>query len=90
MSKLGCMIFKMLAFAFFFLAVASVLATLGAAPGSTRSPGLLLAVVLVGFGKWLFGKSQGKSAEETFGRAIEVADAGDASGQPNDQGNKVK
>jgi hypothetical protein len=38
-----------------------------------------LVVVLAGVGKWLWGKSQGKSAQETFGRAIEVARTDDLS-----------
>ncbi len=71
--------FKLFAIVFFLLAIASVLATLFAASGSDRSPGLFLAVVLAGVGKWLWGKSQGKSARETFGRAIEVADKEDLS-----------
>ena len=70
---------KLLAIFFFLLAIASVLATLFAVSGSDRSPGLFLAVVLAGVGKWLWGKSQGKSARETFGRAIEVADIDDLS-----------
>ncbi len=69
--------FKLFAIVFFLLAIASVLATLFAASGSGRSPGLFLALVLAGVGKWLWGKSQGKSARETFGRAIEVADTDD-------------
>ena len=68
-----------MAIVFFLLAIASVLATLLAAFGSDRSPGLFLAVVLAGVGKWLWGKSQGKSARETFGRAIEIADTDDLS-----------
>ena len=68
---------KLLAIVFFLLAIASVLATLFAVSGSDRSPGLFLAVVLAGVGKWLWGKGQGKSARETFGRAIEVADTDD-------------
>ena len=75
---------KILAIAFFLLAIASVLATLFAASGSSRSPGLFLAVFLAGLGKWLLGKSQGKSARETFGRAIEVAGTGDALESPHD------
>jgi flagellar biosynthesis component FlhA len=71
--------FKLLAIVFFLLAIASVLATLFAVSGSARSPGLFLAVVLAGVGKWLWGRSQGKSAQETFGRAIEVADTDDLS-----------
>ena len=71
--------FKVLAIVFFLLAIASVLATLFAVSGSGRSPGLFLAVVLAGVGKWLWGKSQGKSARATFGRAIEVADTDDLS-----------
>ncbi len=70
--------FKVLAIVFFLLAVASILATLFAASGSSRSPGLFLTVVLAGLGKWLFGRSQGKSARETFGRAIEVAKSSNA------------
>ena len=71
--------FKLLAIVFFLLAVTSMLATLFAVSGSDRSPGLFLAVFLAGVGKWLWGKSQGKSARETFGRAIEVADTDDLS-----------
>ncbi len=71
--------FKLLAIVFFLLAIASVLATLFAVSVSDRSPGLFLAVVLAGVGKWLWGRSQGKSAQETFGRAIEVADTDDLS-----------
>jgi len=70
---------KLSAFVFFLLAIASVLATLFAVSGSDRSPGLFLAVVLAGVGKWLWGKSQGKSARETFGRPIEVAETDDLS-----------
>ena len=65
---------KLLAIFSFLLAIASVLATLFAVSRSDQSPGLFLAVVLAGIGKWLWGKSQGKSARETFGRAIQVAD----------------
>ena len=78
MNKPSQIMFKALAIVFFLLAIASILATLFAAFGSNRSPGLFLAVVLAGFGKWLFGKTQGKSAQETFGRAIEVAETNDA------------
>lgn len=78
MKNARLVIFKLLAIVFFLLAVTSVLATLFAASGSTGSPGLFLAVVLAGLGKWLLGKSQGKSAQETFGRAIEVAETRDA------------
>lgn len=74
MNKASQIMFKILAIVFFLLAFASVLATLFAAPGPSRSPGLFLAVVLAGLGKWMLGKSQGKSARETFGRAIEVAE----------------
>jgi flagellar basal body-associated protein FliL len=73
------LIFKILAIIFFLLAIAGVLATLFFGSGSDRSPGLFLAVVLAGVGKWLWGKSQGKSARETFGRAIEVAQTDDLS-----------
>ena len=69
--------FKLLAIVFFLLAIAGVLATLFAASGSGQSPGLFLAVVLAGVGKWLWGKSNGRSARETFGRAIEVVDTDD-------------
>ncbi len=71
--------FNVLAIVFFLLAIASVLATLFAVSGSGRSPGLFLAVVLAGVGKWLWGKSQGKSARETFGRAVEIANTDDLS-----------
>lgn len=70
-------LFKILATVFFLLAIASVLATLITAPDSSGSPGLFLAIVLAGFAKWLLGKSQGKSARETFGRAVEVAETRD-------------
>lgn len=72
-------LFKFLAIILFMLAIAGVLATLFAVSGSGRSPGLFLAVLLAGVGKWLWGKSQGKSARETFGRAIEVVDTDDLS-----------
>ncbi len=78
MNKLGRIMFKVLAVGFFLLAVTGVLATLLAAPDSSGSPGLFFAAVLAGLGKWLLGKSQGKSAQETFGRTVEVAEARDA------------
>ena len=78
MNKPSQIMFKALAIVFFSLAIASILATLLAAIDSNRSPGLFLAVALAGIGKWLFGKTQGKSAQETFGRAIEVAKTDDA------------
>jgi len=78
MNKPSQIMFKALAIVFFLLAIASILATLFATFGSNRSPGLFLAVVLAGFGQWLFGKAQGKSAQETFGRAIKVAKTDDA------------
>jgi hypothetical protein len=81
MNKVPRKMFKLLAIVLFLLAVASVLATLFAAPGSSRSPGLFLAVVLAGFGRWLLGKSQGKSAKYTFGRTIEVSESDDTSAQ---------
>ena len=68
---------------FFLLAIASVLATLFAVSDSDQSPSLFLAVVLAGIGKWIWGKSQGKSARETFGRAIIVADTDDLSEMAN-------
>ena len=71
--------FKLLAIVSFLLAIASVFATLFAAFGSDRSPGLFLAVILAGVGRWLWGKSQGKSARETFGRAVEIANTDDLS-----------
>lgn len=74
MNKVSRIMLRFLAIVFFLLAVASVLATLLAAPGSNGSPGLFLAFVLAGLGKWLLGKSKGRSAQETFGRAIEVAE----------------
>ncbi len=73
----------LLATLFFLLAIASVLATLFAAFGSDRSPGLFLAVILAGVGRWLWGKSQGKSARETFGRAVEIANTDDLSEMAN-------
>ena len=69
--------FKLLAIVFFLLAIAGVLASLFAASGSGQSPGLFLAIALAGIGKWLWGKSHGRSARETFGRAIEVVDTDD-------------
>jgi hypothetical protein len=77
MNKASRLIFKLLAIVLFLLAIASILATLFAVSGSSRSPGLLFAVVLAGIGKWLLGKSHGKSAQETFGRAIEIAEPRD-------------
>ena len=74
MNKASRLIFKLLAIVLFLLAIATILATLFAVSGSSRSPGLFFAVVLAGIGKWLLGKSQGKSAQETFGRAIEIAE----------------
>jgi len=82
--------FKALAIVFFLLAIASILATLFATFGSNRSPGLFLAVVLAGLGKWLIGKSQGKSAQETFGRAIEVAQTDQELESPHDAGMKIQ
>jgi hypothetical protein len=73
-----------LGYRFFLLAIASVLATLFAVLGSGPSPGLFLAVVLAGVGKWLLSKSQEKSARETFGRAIEVAETGAPLETPHD------
>ena len=78
MNKPSQLMFKALAIVLFSLAIASILATLFSAFGSNRSPGLLLAVALAGLGKWLFGKTQGISAQETFGRAIKVAKTDDA------------
>jgi flagellar biosynthesis component FlhA len=89
MNKASRMIFKLLAVIFFLLAVASVLATLFAAPSSSQSPGLFLAVVLAGLGKWLSGKSQGKSAQRTFGRAIEIPELSDEMETPDDRGKKI-
>jgi len=77
MNKANQIILKILAIVFFILAIASVFATLFAVAGSSRSPGLFLAVFLAGLGKWLLGMSQGKSARQTFGRAIEVAEIDD-------------
>jgi flagellar biosynthesis component FlhA len=74
MNKASRLMFKLLAIVLFLLAIASILATLFTVSGSSRSPGLFFAVVLAGIGKWLLGKSQGKSAQETFGRAIEIAE----------------
>ncbi len=81
MNRAGQLIMKFLAIIFFLSAIAGVLATLffSSGSGSDRSPGLFLAVVLAGVGKWLWGKSEGKSARETFGRAIEVAQTDDLS-----------
>lgn len=72
--------FRVLAIACFLLATATVLAALFAVSGSGGSPGLFLAVVLAGVGKWLWGKSQGLSARETFGRTIDVASGDGVSG----------
>ncbi len=77
MNRAGRLIIKFLAIIFFLSAIAGVLAALFFGSGSDRSPGLFLAVVLAGVGKWLWGKSEGKSARETFGRAIEVAQTDD-------------
>lgn len=77
MNKASRLIFKLLAIVLFLLAIATILATLFAVSGSSRSPGLFFAVVLAGISKWLLGKSQGKSAQETFGRAIEIAEPRD-------------
>ena len=71
--------FKLFAIVFFLMAILNVLAILFAASGSGRSPGLFLALMLAGIGKWLLGKSQGTSARETFGRVIEVVDTDDLS-----------
>ena len=73
--------YKILAIALFALAVVSVLTTLYYGSGSSRSTGLFPAVVLVGIGTWLLGKSQGKSAKDTFGRTIEVSESDDTSAQ---------
>lgn len=89
MNKSNRIIFKLLAVVFFLLAVASVLATLFTAPGSSGSPGLFLAVVLAGLGKWLLGKSQEKTAQETFGRAIEIPKPSDEMETPDDRGKKI-
>lgn len=78
MSKVKRITFKIMAIGFFLLAIASVLATLFAAPGNGRSPGLFLAAVLAGFGQWLLGKSQGQSARETFGRVVDVVEIHDS------------
>lgn len=80
MSKSRRILFKLLAIALFALAIASIVATLFAVPGSGRSPGLFFAVVLAGLGKWVLGKSQGKSAQETFGRSIDVAGEKESTG----------
>lgn len=79
MNKGSRFTLQLLAIVFFLLAIAGVLATLFAVSGSGRSPGLFFAIALAGVGKWLWGRSQGKSARETFGRAIEVADTGSTS-----------
>lgn len=81
--------FKFMAIIFFLSAIASVLATLFAISGSSRSPGLFLAVVLAGIGKWQLGKSQGKSAQETFGRAIEIAEPRDELETLDDRDKKI-
>lgn len=73
--------YKTLAIALFALAVVSVLMTLYYGSGSSRSTGLFSAVVLVGIGRWLLGKSQGKSAKDTFGRTIEVSESDNTSAQ---------
>ena len=89
MNKASRIIFNLLAVVFFLLAIASVFAALFAAPSSSRSPGFFLAVVLAGLGKWLLGKSQGKSAQETFGRAIEIPEPSDEMETPDDRGKKI-
>lgn len=77
MNKIRRITFKILAIVLFLLAIASVLATLFAAPTTGRSPGVFLAVVLAGFGRWLLGKNQGQSVQETFGRAVDVVEMHD-------------
>jgi len=74
MSKSRRLILKTLGIIFFLLGITSILVTLFAVSGTGRSPGLFMAVVLAGLGKWLWGKSEGRTAQETFGRAIDVAD----------------
>ncbi len=68
---------RLLAIVFFLLALGAVLVALFAPTGQGRSPGLFLAIVLAGIGKWLFGVSRGHTASQTFGKAIDVVDAHD-------------
>ena len=89
MNRVSRISFKLSAVIFFLLAVAAVLATLLSAPDSSGSPGLFFAAVLAGIGKLLLGKSQGKSVQETFGRAIEIADPRDASETPDVRDRKI-
>lgn len=90
MNRASRLVIKFLAIIFFLSAVGGVLATLFYGSGSERSPGLFFAVVLAGIGKWLWGKSQGKSARETFGRAIEVVPIDDLSETADWSGRKTR
>lgn len=90
MNRAARLLIKFLAIIFFLSAVAGVLATLFFGSGPERSPGLFYAVVLAGVGTWLWGKSQGKSARETFGRAIEVAPTDDLSETADWSGRKTR
>ncbi len=84
----GRHVYKILAIAFFVLAVVSVLTTLYYGSVSNRSTSLFSAVVLVGIGRWLLGKSQGKSAKDTFGRTISVSESGGTSAETEPLGRK--
>ena len=90
MNRASRLVIKFLAIIFFLSAVAGVLATLFFGSGPERSPGLYYALVLAGVGTWLWGKSQGKSARETFGRAIEVAPTDDLSETADWSGRKTR
>lgn len=72
------MIYRLAAAVFFMLALYTVLAALGSGEG--RSPGLFGAVVFGWVGAWLWGKATGRSAAQTFGKAIEVKGTGNPSG----------
>lgn len=66
---------RFLAAIFFLLAVGAILATLFFGAESRLSPGLFSAIILAGIGKWLWGKAEGKTAKDTFGRAIEIKES---------------
>ena len=75
MDTISKWILRVLAAAFFLLAVGAILATLYFGAESSVSPGIFSAVILAGLGRWLWGKGDGRTARETFGRAIEVKES---------------
>jgi len=75
MSTVSKWAFRSLAAVFFLLAVGAILATLYFGSESGVSPGIFSAVILAGLGRWLWGKAEGKTAGETFGRAIEIKES---------------